>query len=80
MPSAILLWHTPEEYGITAFIVLSCAVVLVKACIQSEFLNESESNPSDLAEPMKATPLLRVVIIVGSLLIGAGALWSFFKK
>jgi len=80
MPSAIMLLHTPEEYGITVFIVLSCVVVIVKACIQSEFLNESESNPSDLAEPMKATPLLRVVVIVGSLLIGAGALWSFFKK
>jgi hypothetical protein len=80
MPSTIMLMHTPGEYGITAFIVLSCVIVIVKACVQSEFLNESESSPSDMAKPMKATPMLRVVVIVGALLIGAGALWSLFKK
>jgi hypothetical protein len=74
-----MLVHTPGEYGITAFIVLSCIVVIVKAFVQSEFLNESESSPSEMARPMKATPTLRVVVIVGALLIGAGALWSFFK-
>jgi hypothetical protein len=72
--------HSPEEYGITAFIVLSCAITIVKACVQSEFLNESESSPSDMAKPMKATPMLRIVVIIGALLIGAGALWNLFNK
>jgi hypothetical protein len=79
MQSAIKLPHTPQEIGITAFIVLSCVVVAVRGLTQSEFINESESEPSEMATPMKATFWLRVLVIVFALLIGGGAIWEFFK-
>lgn len=80
MSTAIVFVCTREDIGMTAFIVFSCVIVIVRTCVRDQLINEAESSPSEMAKPMKATLGLRLLIIGVALLIGGGAIWSLFNK
>jgi hypothetical protein len=76
-----MLAHSVSERDVIAiFFVFVGASLIVKGKAQDSFLNESESSPSDLAEPMKATPLLRALVIGAGIAAIAVGLWQLFHR
>jgi hypothetical protein len=76
-----MLTHSVSERNVIAiFFLFVGASLIVKGRTRDSFLNESESSPSDLAEPMKATPLLRALVIGAGIAVMAVGLWQLFHR
>jgi hypothetical protein len=76
-----MLTHSVSERDVIAiFFVFVGTSLIVKGKTRDSFLNESESSPSDLAEPMKATPLLRALVMGAGIAAVVVGLWQLFHR